>query len=172
MLGAGYFSYPKAHKRSPERPCGQGLEISPYRNRMVPGQGFIPGYLRVDWSFANLRLVRNLREHPLRDLRFSLPGFRSMDRGRFLRRLEHLGLYLRVSSTSGVRQGDNEAVTLQGEGVCHSPPLAIQALVHPPVGEVPPEIPLPEGSFLSQSFSTGTIVWTDPFALAYHIWIL
>ena len=73
---------------------------------------------------------------------------------------------------SGVRQGDNKAVTLQGEGVCHKPPFTIQALVHPPVGEVPPEIPLPEGSFLSQSFSTGTIVWTDPFALAYHIWIL
>ena len=141
VLGAGYFPDPKTHKRSLERPCGQGLEIFTYRDRMVPGQGFIPGDMQVGGSFAHLRLICNLRELPLRDLRLSLPGFRSMDRGRFLRGLEHLGDYLRFSSTSGIRQSGDEIASLQGERVCHSPLLAIQAMVHPSSGEVPREIP-------------------------------
>lgn len=144
VLSPGDFSDTQTPQGSPQCSSRQGLQISPYRDRVVPRSGDVS----VDLQVGGIPFggpLRHMREFPLSDVRVPLPRPESLEGGRLLIRLERMGVNLCLSSSPDLGPGDSAPNVLYWGRLPDCALLALQDLVPPALREMPEEIPPPRG---------------------------
>ena len=123
----------------------QGFSGFPSLDRVVSGPSLLQFPLHCSWLPSG-GSYGYLGESPACQLRVSLSGHQGLRDGRFLLRLEQVGLDLPIPPFSIAPGGSSTAERLRWPGVSDSSPLSIGPLVRSPSEEVPSPVSSPGGS--------------------------